>query len=161
MQPADLGVGPWVWIPATRRARRVLPTIIIAIAAASAGYVLGRHSDRAQVASPQKTVAASPQLQPSAMTSKSKAKDKRVNPDLALKVDDIRPPAPSPHPVLLNPDIADTNVQPTRESKRAPSGGGENLRSDLAHNPPRDESAARSRNSMRDYRDLRDYMLRR
>jgi hypothetical protein len=175
MQPADIRVDPWVWIPAFGRRGRVLPTIIIAIAAASAGYILGRHSDKADVAA-QKTVAVSSKPQPVAVTSKAKTADTREKPDLALKSDDETkkqiPTLPqtkseAPPPVLLNPGTADPkNVPargPTRVSRGPPGrvGGGEILPADLGNNPPRDEPAAGSRDSMRNYRDLRDYMMRR
>jgi hypothetical protein len=176
MQPADIRVDPWVWIPFSGRRRRILPTIIIAIAAASAGYILRRHSDKADVAAPQKTVALSPKPQPVAVNSKAKVEDTGEKPDLALKSDDetkkqiptlpqTKPEAPLP--VLLNPGTADPkNVQargPTRVSRGPPGrvGGGEVLPADLGNNPPRVEPAAGSRNSMRNYRDLRDYMMRR
>ena len=174
MQPADIRVDPWVWIPFSGRRRRILPTIIIAIAAASAGYILGRHSDKVDVAAPQKTVAVSPKPQPVAVNSKAKVEDTGEKPDLALKSDDetkkqiptltqTKPEAPPP--VLLNPGTADPNVPargPTRVSRGPPGRvGGEILPADLGNNPPRDEPAAGSRNSIRNYRDLRDYMMRR
>jgi hypothetical protein len=176
MQPADIRVEPWVWIPFSGRRRRILPTIIIAIAAASAGYILGRHSDRADVAAPQKTIAVSPKPPPVAVNSKAKVEDTRETPDLALKSDDetkkqiatlthTKPEAPPP--VLLNPGSADPkSVQargPTRVSRGAPGrvGGEEYLSVDVGNNRPRDEPAAGSRNSMRNYHDLRDYMMRR
>jgi len=176
MQPADLRVDPWVWIPASCRRGRVLPTIIIAIAAASAGYILGRHSDKADVAAPRKIAAVSPKPQPVAVNSKVKTADTEERPDLALKSDDetkkqipILPQTKpeTPLPILLNPGTADPkNVQargPTRVSRGPPGrvGGGEILPADLGNNPPRDEPAAGSRNSIRNYRDLRDYMMRR
>jgi len=89
MQPADIRVEPWVWIPFSGRRRRILPTIIIAIAAASAGYILGRHSDKADVAASQKTVAVSPKQQSVAVNSKAKTKETGERPDLALKSDDF------------------------------------------------------------------------
>lgn len=173
MQPADIRVDPWIWIPFSGRRRRVLPTVVIAIAAASAGYILGRHSDKPDVAAPQKTVAASLKTQPVAVNSETKTKEK---PDLALKSDvetkkhmpavtQTKPEAPPP--VLLNPGTADPkSVQvrgPTRVSRVAPGrvGGEGNLPAGLGNNRARDEPAAGSRNSMRDYRDLRDYMMRR
>ena len=175
MQPADIRVEPWVWTPFSGRRRRILPTIIIAIAAASAGYILGRHSDKVDVAAPQKTVAVSPKPPPVAVNSKAKVEDTGEKPDLALKSDDetkkqiptltTKPEAPLP--VLLNPGTADPkNVQaqgPTRVSRGAPGrvGSEENLPVDVGNSPPRDEPAAGSRNSMRNYRDLRDYMMRR
>jgi hypothetical protein len=176
MQPADIRVEPWVWIPFSGRRRRILPTIIIAIAAASAGYILGRHSDKVDVAPSQKTVAVSSKPQPVAVTSKAKTADTGEKPDLALKSDDetkkqiptlpqTKPEAPPP--VLLNPGTADPkNVPargPTRVSRGAPGrlGGEENLPVDVGNNKLRDEPAAGSRNSMRNYRDLRDYMMRR
>jgi hypothetical protein len=176
MLPADIRVEPWVWIPFSGRSGRVLLTIMIAIAAASGGYILGRHSDKADVAAPQKTVAASPKIQPVAVNSAAKTRDTGEKPDLALKSDgetkkhipaltQTKPEAP--RAVLLNPGTADPkNVQaraPTRVGKGAPGrvGGEENLPADMGNNRARDEPAAGSRNSMRDYRDLRDYMMRR
>lgn len=161
MQPADIRVDPWVWIPLPSRRGRVLPTIVVAAVAAAAGYGLGRHSDKVDVAPPQKTVAASPISQPVAVNSEAKARGEK--PDLALKsgVTQTRPEAPPV--VLLNPGTADSkSVQdraPTRVSRAVPgrAGGEETPRSDVGK--PRDERAAGSRNSMRDYHDLRDYML--
>jgi hypothetical protein len=80
MQPADIRVEPWVWIPFSGRRRRILPTIIIAIAAASAGYILGRHSDKVDVAPSQKTVAVSSKPRPVAVTSKAKTADTGESP---------------------------------------------------------------------------------
>ena len=176
MQPADIRVEPWVWTPFSGRRRRILPTIIIAIAAASAGYILGRHSDKADVAASQKTVAVSPKPQFVAVNSKAKTNDTGERPDLALKSDDqtkkqiptlTQTKPETPPPVLLNPGTADSkNVLargPTRVSRGALGrvGGEENLPVDVGNSPPRDEPAADSRNSMRNYRDLRDYMMRR
>jgi len=173
MQPADIRIEPWVWIPFSSRKRRVLPTILIAIAAACAAYILGRHSDKPHVAAPPKTVTASPKTEPAAVNSETKTKDTGEKPDLALKSDvetkkDIpavtqtKPVAPPP--MLLNPGTADPkSVQargPTRESRAAPGRVVGEGSADAGNNRPRDEPAAGSRNSMRDYRDLRDYMMR-
>jgi hypothetical protein len=148
---------------------------MIAVAAGSAGYILGRHPDKADVVAPQKTVALSPK-KPVAVNSEAKPKDTGEKPGLALKsngetkkdipaLTQTKPEAPPP--VLLNPGTADPkNVQsrgPTRVSRGA-SGrvdGEEKLPADVTNNQRHDEPAAGSRNSMRDYRDLRDYMMRR
>jgi hypothetical protein len=177
MQPADVRVDPWVWIPLSRRRGRVLPTVIVAAVAATAGYMMGRHSDKADVAPPQKTVAASPITQPVAVNSKAKPKDAGEKPDLALKSDgetakhmpglaQTKPEAPPV--VLLNPGTAGPkgNVRDpatTHESRAAPArtSAGETPRSDVGNSKPREERAVGSQNSMRDYHDLRDYMLRR
>jgi hypothetical protein len=163
MQPADIRIDPWVWIPFSRPRRRVLPTILVAAAAATAGYMMGRHSNRADVAPPQKIVAASPTTQPIA----AKARDAGEKPDLALKSDGETKKPQAPPLVLLNPGTADSkgvlDRATTRPSRMAPArvGGEESLRSSTENSQPREERAAGSRNSMRDYRDLRDYMMRR
>jgi hypothetical protein len=77
MQPVDIHTEPWVWVPLSRRRGRVLPTVIVAALAATAGYMLGRHSDKADVAPLQKTVAASPAVE---VNRKAKAKDVRERP---------------------------------------------------------------------------------
>ena len=79
MQPAD--IEPWVWIPLSRRRGFGLSTILVAVAAATAGYVMGQwHTTN--VAQPQKTVAATPQV---ANNSQAKFKGAAPEPDLALK----------------------------------------------------------------------------
>jgi len=169
MQPADIRTEPWVWIP---RSGRVLPTIMVAAVAATAGYMLGHHSDKTGVASPHKTVAASPITQPVAVNGTREAGEK---PDLALKSDGettkqmpaLARTKPEPPPVvLLNPGMADPkgNVRDpstTRESRAAPTQGTRDgtPRSDAGKSKPRDERTVGTPNSMRDYRDLRDYML--
>ena len=165
MLPAD--IEPWVWIPFSRRRGFGLSTILVAVAAATAGYVMGQWHTTI-VAQPQKTVAAPPQV-----ANNSQAKGAASEPDLALKSDgeskkeipavtQTKPEAPAP--VLLNPGTADPkSVQArgsTGESRAAPGRVGGEGTADLGNNRPRDEPAAGSRNSMRDYRDLRDYMMR-
>jgi hypothetical protein len=175
MQPADIRAEPWVWLPLSRRRGRVLPTVMVAAVAAAAGYMLGRHSDKVDVAPSQKTVAASPITQPVAVNSKAKPREAGEKPDLALKSDgetekhipaltQTKPEAPPV--VLLNPGTADPkgNVRDratTRESRASPAraGGDEISRSDMGNNKPREERAVDSRNSMRDYHQLREYML--
>ena len=112
-----------------------------------------------------------------AVNSKAKRKDAGEKSDLALKSDgetakhmpalaQTKPEAPSV--VLLNPGTAGPkgNVRDpatTHESRAAPArtSGGETPRSDVGNSKPREERAGGSQNSMRDYHDLRDYMLRR
>jgi hypothetical protein len=177
MQPADVRFDPWVWIPLSRRRGRVLPTVLVAAVAAASGYMLGRHSDGAGVASPQRTVAARPVTQPVAVNSKAKTKEPEEKPDLALKSDSEtvkRTPSltqtmPEPPPVvLLNPGTATPkgdvrNPATTRESGAASTrgSGDETHRADAGDRKRRDERAVDSPNSMRDYRDLREYMLNR
>jgi hypothetical protein len=172
MQPADIRTEPWVWVPLPRRRGRLLSTVLVAAVAATAGYMMGRHSDKAEVVPPEKTVATSPR--PEAVNAKTKPREAGEKPDLALKSDVETPKhiptqaKPKPPPVvLLNPGTADPKGKVgdrgiTHESKAAParSSGDETARSDVGNSKPRDERAAGgSRNSMRDYRDLRDYML--
>ena len=175
MLPADIRVEPWVWVPLLRRRGRVLPTVLVAAVAAAAGYTMGRHSDKADVVSPQKTIAVSPISQPGAMNSKTKSRESGEKPDLALKSDGevakhipaVTQTKPEPPPmVLLNPGTANPkgNMRDrasTRESRAAPArtSDDETLRSDAGNNKPRDERAQGSPNSMRNYRDLREYML--
>ena len=87
MLPADIRAEPWVWVPFSRRRGRVLPTVLVAAVAAAAGYMMGRHSDKADVAPPQRTIAVSPNTQPAAVNSKTKPREAGVKPDLALKSD--------------------------------------------------------------------------
>src|SRR5207302_969713 len=113
---------------------------------------------------------------PAAVNSKTKAKEAGEEPDLALKSDGetakhtpaLTQTKPEPPPVvLLNPGTADPkrNVRDratVRESSRAAparASDDEPSRSDAGNNKPRDERAEGSRNSMRDYRRLREYML--
>jgi hypothetical protein len=175
MQPADIRVEPWVWVPFSRRRGRVLPTVLVAAVAAAAGYMMGRHSDKAELVPPEKPVAVSPITQPAAVNSKAKPKEIGEKPDLALKSDGetakhtpaLTQTKPEPPPVvLLNPGTTEPkgNVRDraiTRESRAAPAraAGDEIPRSDVGNNKPGDERAEGSRNSMRDYRDLRVYML--
>jgi len=147
-----------------------MSTVIVAAIAAVTGYTMGRHSDKANVAPPQKTVAASP---PVAVNSKAKSKDAGEKPDLALKsVEETAKPALTqtksdvPPVTLLNPGTADPkgdtrNPAPTRETRSAPvrSSGDDTPSVDVGKNRPRDERAAGSRSSTRDYRELREYML--
>jgi hypothetical protein len=170
MLPAD--IEPWVWIPLSRRRGLGLSTILVAVAAATAGYVMGHwHTN---VAQPQKTIAAGPQL-----TNNSGAKPREVaqEPDLALKsVSDTEKRMPTlpqtkpeaPPVVLLNPGMGNAKVPlrdlatPRRSRAAAHRGdGNETPRSDVANSKPRDELPAAPHKSMRDYGDLRDYMLRR
>jgi hypothetical protein len=153
----------------------VLSTVLIATVAAAVGYMMGRHSDKVDVVPPQKTIAASPITQPVAVNSKAKPGEAGEKPDLALKSDgetekhipaltQTKPEAPPV--VLLNPGTADPKGNTldratTRESRAAPAraSGDEAPRSDAGNNKHRQEGAEGSRNPMRDYRDLRSYML--
>jgi hypothetical protein len=174
MQPAN--IEPWVWVPLGRRKGRVLSTVMVAAVAAAAGYMIGRHSDKADIVPPQRTVAVSPITQPAAVISKTKPREAGEKPDLALKSDGetakhipaLTQTKPEPSPVvLLNPGTADLKGNgrdraTARESSRAAparASGDAPTRSDAGNNKPRDERAEGSRNSMRDYRDLREYML--
>lgn len=175
MLPADIRAEPWVWVPFSRRRGRVLPTVLVAAVAAAAGYMIGRHSDKADVAPPQRTIAVSPNTQPAAVNSKTKPREAGVKPDLALKSDGetakqfpgLTQTKPEPSPVvLLNPGTADPkgNVRDratAREGRTASTrtSGDERPRSDAGNNKPPDERAEGSRSSMRDYQDLREYML--
>ena len=168
MLPADIRTEPWVWVPLSRRRGRVLPTVIVAAVAATAGYMMGRHSDKADVAPPQKTP-------PAGVNWKAKSKDAGEKSDLALKSDgeaakhipaltETTPEAPPV--VLLNPGTSDPkgNVRDpattrVNRSAVARAAGNEGRRTDTGDNKPRDERAEGSRNSMRDYSDLREYML--
>jgi hypothetical protein len=148
----------------------VLPTVMVAAVAAAAGYMLGHHSEKAGIAPAQKTVAARPITQ---SVSKPKTMQHGGKPDLALKSDGEAAehiPAPmktkpeTPPIVLLNPGTADPkgNVRDraiTPESRAAPTRGSAVETAQVGNNKPRDQREAGSRNSMRDYRDLRDYML--
>jgi len=171
MQPAD--IQPWVWIPLSRRRGFGLSTVLVAVAAATAGYVMGQWHTTI-VAQPQKTLAAPPQV---ANNSQAKFKGAASEPDLALKsvnesekriptLTQTKPEAPPV--VLLNPGTGDAKVHlrdqgATQRPSRAapPRGGNENPRSDIASSKPRDELPTAPSKSMRDYGDLRDYMLRR
>jgi hypothetical protein len=46
MQPADIRVEPWLWAPAVRRRRGVLPLVVVATVALAAGYGIGRVTNR-------------------------------------------------------------------------------------------------------------------
>ena len=175
MQPADIRIEPWVWVPLSRRRGRALPTVLVAAVAAASGYMLGRHSDKAGVVPPQKTVAVSPITQPAAVNKKTKLREAGEKPDLALKSDGetakhipaLTQTKPEPSPVvLLNPGTAAPkgtvrDRTTARESSRAPPAraSGNETPPDVESNKPRDERAPGSRNSMGDYRDLREYML--
>jgi hypothetical protein len=176
MQPADIRFEPWVWVPFSRRRGRVLPTVVVAAVAAAAGYMMGRHSDKADIVPPQKTVAVSPIAQPAAVNKKTKLREAGEKPDLALKSDGetakhipaLTQTKPEPPPVvLLNPRTADPKGNlgdrtTARESSRAAPARASNdepSRSDAGNDKPRGERAEGSRNSMRDYRSLREYML--
>jgi hypothetical protein len=164
MQPADFRVEPWVWIPLSRRRGRVLPTVLVAAVAATAGYMMGH---KAEVVPPQKTVAANPTTQPAAANSEAKPREAGKKPDLALKSDgetekqipavaQTKPEVPAI--VLLNPGTADprANRAPISENRAPTRATGDEV---ARSNKPRGEGAAASRNPMRDYQDLRDYML--
>jgi len=170
MQPAD--IEPWVWIPLSRRRGFGLSTILVAVAAATAGYVMGQwHTTN--VAQPQNTVAATPQV---ANNPQAKFKGAASEPDLALKsvnesvkrIPTLTQTTPETPPVvMLNPGTADAKAHPrdqaaTPRPSRAPppQGGNERPRSDIARSKPRDELPTAPSKAMRDYGDLRDYMLR-
>ena len=175
MLPADIRAEPWVRVPFSRRRGRVLPTVLVAAVAAAAGYMMGRHSDKADIAPPQRTNAVSPNTQPAAVNSKTKPREAGVKSDLAHKSDGetakqipaLTQTKPEPPPVVgLNPGTADPkgNVRDratTREGRAASTrtSGDEPPRSDAGNNKRPDERAEGSRSSMRDYRDLREYML--
>jgi hypothetical protein len=153
----------------------VLPTVLVAAIAAASGYMLGRHSDKAGVVPPQKTVTASPTTQPAAVYSNAKPGEAGEKADLALKshaetakhTAALSQTKPEPRPVvLLNPGTAAPkgtvrDRTTARESSRAPPAraSGNETPPDVESNKPRDERAPGSRNSMGDYRDLREYML--
>jgi hypothetical protein len=174
MQPADVRVDPWVWVPFSRRRGRVLPTVLVATVAGIAGYMMGRHSDKTYVAPPEKTVAASPITQPVAVNSKAKPREAE-KPDLALKSESDTPkhvpaltqPKPeAPSVVVLNPGTADptetmADRATARASKSAPprAVGDAAPHSDVVNSKPREARAAGSQSSMSDYQSLRDYML--
>jgi hypothetical protein len=140
MQPADIRIEPWVWVPFSRRRGRVLPTVVVAAVAAAAGYMLGRHSDKADVVPQQKTVAVSPITQPAAVNLNAKPREAGEKPDLALKSDGetakhtpaLTQTKPEPPPVvLLNPGTADPkgNVRdPSNRTREQPSGASSSLR---------------------------------
>jgi hypothetical protein len=90
--------------------------VVVAAVAAAAGYMMDRHSDKADVVPPQKTVAASPTAQPAAVNLKTKPREAGEKPDLALKSDGetakhvpalTQTKPESPPVVLLNPGTAD------------------------------------------------------
>ena len=146
MQPADVQVDPWVWVPLSRRRGWVLPTVIATVFAAAVGYGLGRHSNVGDI--PQSQTVAGPSTSPGLVQAKSE--EERAKPDLALKSDSeaakhlpvpaqTRPDTPAVR--LLNPGTADPQKAgkgaTARESRAAPAGTSQpTARSDAAPTKP-------------------------
>ena len=176
MQPADIRIDPWTWIPAAKRSgARALGILILAVSCTAAGILIGRLTvGRSDVAeAPRQTSSAvptakaptSPQSQGGSVTQKSPPQ-----PSLAIKgspesteqsrpkqASEAEPKQQTPPVVLLNPGTADPNAR--ARAPREASDDRSRFREDPARR--RDDVGDRERpnSAARDYRALRDYML--
>jgi hypothetical protein len=174
MQPADLRIDPFTWIPASARRREAsaLGMMILAASCIAVGILIGRGwSDVAQAprqtvsTMPTAEVAASPRSQVGSaghQTPSQPSLAKRGNPTEQSPLrepGDSEPKQETPPVVLLNPGTADPH-----ESARAPRELGDNRRRIQKDTARRRDDLYRAEeqrfgSSAPDYRALRDYML--
>jgi len=188
MQPADLRVDPWTWVPAAGRRRpSVLAIALLAVSCTVAGVLIGRlTAGRSDVAeAPRQAVSAVPDARkasppaPDARKASppappaSEPQQEPSQPSLALKGNPEsgkqRPPEPvrkseseqhSPPVVVLNPGTADPASPRPRGQRQA-----NDDRSRYQQRPVRRRAEGsggegeRLEGTGRDYRALREYML--
>src|SRR5262245_3756150 len=178
MQPADLRIEPWTWVPAGgRRRTSALAIAILAVSCTAAGILIGRlTASRSDVAeAPRQAVPAVPDARKASPTPPpaSEPQEQPPQPSLALKGNpdsgNQSPPEPvrkgeseqqPPPVVVLNPGTADPISPGPRGQRQATDD-----RSRYEKRPVRrraDGSGGereRLESAGRDYRALRDYML--
>jgi len=179
MQPADLRVEPWTWVPAAgRRRTSALAIAILAVICTAAGIFIGRlTASRSDVAeAPRQAVSAVPDARKASPTPQaaSEPRQEPSQPSLALKGNpdsgNQSPPDPVPNKreseqqpppvVVLNPGTADP-VPPRPRAQRQATDD----RSRYQQRPVRRRTdgsvgeGERLESTGRDYRALRDYML--
>src|SRR5262245_36576241 len=170
MQPADIRVEPWVWFPGQRRKGRIVPLILVGTVCLAVGYMVGHKPHNGNLAPPptaastksagvgahekmsaSRNVAAEPPSLP-------RARESNVPTDPAMRAP---PQSQPPQVVLLNPGAA-------AKSKERQSAGVVDAKPAaprrFAYDAPR-KGVDIGRNSegeggqVRDYRQLRQYML--
>jgi hypothetical protein len=165
MQPADIRVEPWVWFPRGRRPTgRMGSMILVASACLAIGYLVGREPPKttdipqpptatksASAAGHQKTAASALQNGPPPGSDVVRARES----DLA-KTPPTDTQSPQTRVVLLNPGAAS---QSKRVAEAMPA-----LPRRVADDGPRADGSERrgmerERTQMRDYHQLRQYML--
>ena len=177
MQPADLRIEPWTWVPAARRrGTSALAIAILAVSCTLAGILIGRLTAiRSDVAERPRPVTAVPDARKASPTPQaaSEAQQEPPQPSLALKgnPESGNQSAPKPVPkgeseqqpppvVVLNPGTADP-VSPRPRSQRQ----ADDTRNKYQQRPVRRRAdgsggeGERLESTGRDYRALRDYML--
>ena len=178
MQPADLRIEPWAWVPAARRrGMSALAIVILAVSCTATGVIIGRLTvSRGDVADGPRPVTAVPDARKAAPTAQaaSEPQQKPPQPSLALKgnPESGNKSAPEPVPkgeseqqpppvVVLNPGTADS-VSPRPRSQRQ----ADDVRNKYQQRPVRRRAdggsggeGERLESTGRDYRALRDYML--
>jgi hypothetical protein len=178
MQPADLRIDPFTWIPASARRRGALTLGMMLLAASciAVGILIGRLTvSRSDVAEGPRPVTAVPDARKAAPTPQaaSEPQQKPPQPSLALKgnPESGNQSAPEPVPkgeseqqpppvVVLNPGTADS-VSPRPRSQRQ----ADDTRNKYQQRPVRRRAdgsggeGERLESTGRDYRALRDYML--
>jgi hypothetical protein len=170
MQPADIRVDPWVWLPGQRRKSRIVPLILVGCVCLAIGYVVGRKPDGGGTAPP--PTAASTKLAgagtdektstsrnvPTARPNSVRVPERDASADSAVRAQSQPQP---PRVVLLNPGTA-------AKSKEGHSAGVAEPKPArvprFAYDAPR-KGVDIGRNSegeggqVRDYHQLRQYML--
>ena len=167
MQPADIRVEPWVWFPRGRRPTgRLVSMVLVATAGLAIGYLVGREPPKttdiaqpptapstksASAAGPEKTAASASKngLPPGPDLVRTRESDLAKNPPTDTQ-------SPQSRVVLLNPGAAS-------QSKRVAEAVTPSPRRVVDDRPRADASdrrgMERERAQMRDYHQLRHYML--
>ena len=175
MQPADLRIEPWTWMPATRggRGTSALAIAILAVSCTAAGILIGRlTASRSDITEGPRPVTAAPDVRKAAPTphAASEPQQESPRPSLALKGNPKSGDQSAPEPVpkgeseqqpppvvILNPGTANP-VPPRQRGQRQANDD----RSRYQQRPVRrryDGEGERLESTGRDYRALRDYML--
>ena len=169
MQPADIRVDPWAWVPlGQRKARLLLPVLIIGAACAATGFMTGRQYERGSPApSPTaEVVAKNSAVKPGAIGEEADLALKGENANAPTEVTQAKPA--TPHVVVLNPGTAGQKENSrTQASARVPTppstrpADNDVSRRDVTHKKANDDQPSTLRRPMQDYQDLRNYMLKR
>ena len=158
MQPAEVRIEPWTWVPAARRrGTSALAIAVLAVSCTAAGILIGR---LARKASPTPQAASEPQQGPPQPSLALKGNPEFGNPSAPEPVPKGESEQQPPPVVVLNPGTADP-VSPRPRSQRQA-----NDDRNLYQQRPvrrRDDGnggeGKRLESTGRDYRALRDYML--
>jgi hypothetical protein len=169
MQPADIRVDPWEWVPISqRKGRLLLPVLIVGAACAATGFMTGRQYERGSPApSPTaEVVAKNSAVKPGATGEEADLALKGENANAPTEVTQAKPA--TPHVVVLNPGTADqignSRTQASAQVRTPPStrpADNDVSRRDVTHKKASDDQPSTSRRPMQNYQDLRDYMMRR